>query len=189
MLRRSLLSMLLGNPEIADLTAESAIRVDMPAYLKTDFMVPLVQQSEKIVTGEVFELQVSTAHPFRISWSFSTAVSGTTGIRMGITSPDTKPPSIALGLDADGSLYIGEIKADRRLTLKALDQQLQLLLEVHPQPENSTYAKLTLKDPYGLTLAMVKNRAYSSTEWAGMLINQGCLLTHFKVEGRIQKEI
>lgn len=186
MLRRSLFSMLLGNSEGIAVTQESVAEIDMPAYLKTESMMPLVQELEEYVSGQPLELQISTKHAFSISWS--ARASGVTSLQLGVKAAATSVQSpIELGLHADGYLYIGGIKDKRTLSLENLGQHFQLLLEVHPQVGNQTYAKLTLRDAYGLTLATVKNRDYSTADWAGNLINVGSLLKHLKIEGSTLK--
>ena len=184
MLRRSLFSLLLGNSENTVVTRESVTGIDMPAYLKTENIIPLVQKFDEVIPGQVVELKVSTAHAFSISWSSSTHTSDTMSLQLGIKANATNLPSpIELGLDGGGHLYIGVIKDKRALSSEKLSQHFQLLLEVHPQDGNRTYAKLTLKDLYGLTLATVKNKDYSTEDWSGNLLNLNVLLTHLNIEG------
>lgn len=61
--------MLLGNSERTAVTRQSATGINMPVYLNTKFIMPLVQDFDEIILGQAFELQVSTAHAFSISWS------------------------------------------------------------------------------------------------------------------------
>ena len=184
MLRRSLFNLLIGNSQGTVLTQETVTGIDMPAYLKTDHITPLVQEFDEITPGQEVEMNVSTAHAFSISWSSSAVVSGSTSLQLGIkTAAEKEQLPIKLGLHADGYLFIGETKDKRVLSQEKLIQHVQLLLEVHPQAGNLTYAKLTVKDFYGLTLATVKNSIYSTDDWAGNLINNGHYLQHLKIEG------
>ena len=179
--------MLLGNSEPPSLTKEVASKIDIPEYLKTDAVLPLVQTYDDIKPQQEFELPVSTAYAFRISCSFDGFALGTTlslqfGIKAGHASAQLP---IGLGIHPDGQLYIGSTK-DKRILNLAPGQQLQLLLEVHPQGGDLSHARLTLRDSYGLTLAMVKNRNYSPADWAGHLFNAGLHLNHLKIEGSTQ---
>ncbi|MBG6234952.1 hypothetical protein IWX76_001520 [Pedobacter sp. CAN_A7] len=186
MLRRSLFSMLLGNSEGTAVTQETVTGIDMPAYLKTENIMPLVKEFDEIISGQEFELKVSTAHAFKISWSSTSDTLITSHLLLGTkaAAANVKVP-IELGLHADGYLFIGGIKDKRVLSLEKGSQHFQL--EVHPQGENSTYAKLTLRDHYGLTLATVKNSDYSTEDWSGNLLNMGQNLMHLKIEGSILK--
>jgi hypothetical protein len=188
MLRRSLFNMLLGNAEGTAVTRESVTEIDMPDYLKTENIMPLVQEFDEIKPGQGFELKVSTKHAFSMSWSSAGATSDTWSLQLGIKadSANTQSP-IELGLHANGYLYIGGIKDKRVLSPERLSRQLQLLLEVHPQAGNLTFAKLTLKDLYGLTLATVKNSSYLTEDWAGNLINVSQCLKHLKIAGSTLK--
>ena len=179
--------MLLGNSETPAVTKEVATKIDIPAYLKSESIRTLVQTFDEIKPQHDFELPVSTAYAFRISWFFDAFASGTTiSLQLGLKEGDASIQlPIALGIHADGHLYIGSIKDKRMLNL-AQGQQFQLLLEVHPQGGNLTHARLTLRDAYGLTLATVKNRNYSTTDWAGSLFNDGQPLNDLKIEGSIQ---
>lgn len=179
--------MLLGNSEPPSVTKEVASKIDIPEYLKTDAVLPLVQTFDEIKPQQDFELPVSTAYAFRISWSFDAFALGTMmSLQLGLKEGDANIQlPIALGIHADGQLYIGSIKDKRMLNL-AQGQQLQLLLEVHPQGGNLTHARLTLRDAYGLTLATVKNRNYAPADWSGNLFNAGPHLNDFKIEGSIQ---
>gem|GEM_PF-3353552 len=187
MLRRSLFRMLLGNSETTALTKEVATKIDIPAYLKRESIRTLVQTFDEIKPQHDFELPVSTAFAFRISWSFDAFALGTMmSLQLGLKEGDANIQlPIPLGIHADGHIYIGSIKDKRVLTL-AQGQQLQLLLEVHPQGGNLTHARLTLRDAYGLTLATVKNRNYAPADWSGNLFNAGPHLNDFKIEGSIQ---
>ena len=188
MLRRSLFSMLLGNSQTTALTQETVSGIDMPAYLKTDHITTLVQEFDEIIPGQEVGMEVSTAHAFSISWSQATIAPGSTSLQLGIKAVGDKIQSpIELGLHADGYLFIGDIKDKRVLSQEKLSQPFQLLLEVHPQAGNLTYAKLMLKDLYGLTLATVKNSSYSTGDWAGNVINVGQCLEHLKIAGSTLK--
>jgi hypothetical protein len=187
MLRRSLFSMLFGNVESTAVTQETATGIDMPAYLKTENIMPMVQGFDEIIAGQEFELKVSTAHAFKISWSSIADTTKTSSLQLGLKTADATVQSpIELGLHEDGYLFIGSIKDKRVLSLEKRSQQFQLLLEVHPQAGNLTYAKLTLKDLSGLTLAMVKSRDYLTEDWAG-LFSFGQFIKHLKIEGSILK--
>ena len=179
--------MLLGNSDTPVVTKEVASKIDIPAYLKKESIRKLVQTFDEIKPQHDFELPVSTAFAFRISWSFDSFASGTTiSLQFGLKERDANIQSpLEFGIHADGHLYIGGIKDKRMLNL-AQGQQFQLLLEVHPQGGNLTHARLTLRDPYGLTLATVKNRNYSTADWAGSLFNAGPPLNDLKIEGSIQ---
>ena len=179
--------MLLGNAETTELTKEVASIVDIPAYLKKEFIRTLVQTFDEIKPQHDVELPVSTAYAFRISWSFDHFESGTTiSLQLGLKEADDSVQlPIELGIHADGHLFIGDIQDKRMLNLTQ-SQHYQLLLEVHPQGGNLTHARLTLRDAYGLTLATVKNRKYSTADWAGSLFNAGPLLNDLKIEGSIQ---
>jgi hypothetical protein len=187
MLRRSLFSLLLGNAEGNALTQQSATGIDSPSYLKTEHINPLVEQFDEVIPGQVLELKVSTAFNFSISWSTVGNIPGPSSFQLGIKAPaENSQPPIELGLHADGYLFIGDIKDKRALSLEN-NQHVELLLEVHPQEGNLTYAKLTLRDAYGLTLAMVKNSSFSTQDWAGDLINGSHLKRHLKIEGSTLK--
>jgi hypothetical protein len=188
MLRRSLFNMLLGNAEAPTVTRESVTQIDMPAYLKTENVLPLVQDFDEIIPGQGFELKVSTKHAFSMSWSAAGATSGSTSLQLGKKSDSANTLSpIELGLHHDGYLYIGGINDKRVLSPEKRSHQLQLLLEVHPQAGNLTFAKLTLKDLNGLTLATVKNSSFLTEDWAGNLINVGQYLEHLKIAGSTLK--
>ncbi|WP_432709699.1 hypothetical protein [Pedobacter sp.] len=184
MLRRSLFNLLLGNSEATSLTQETVTGIAMPDYLKTEDINPLVQEFDEITPGQEVELMVSTAHFFNISWSLATGSSVIAGLKLGIkvATNEVQLP-IELGLHADGYLFIGGVKDNRRISKEKSTQSLQLLLEVHPQAGNLTYARLTLKDHYGLTLATVKNRSFSTENWAGKINNVGQFVKHLKIEG------
>jgi len=180
--------MLLGNPDITAVTKEVPSIIDTPAYLKMESIRTLVQTFDEIKPQHDFELPVSIAYAFRISWSFDADALGTTlSLQLGVKAGDASDqPAIELGIHADGQLFIGGNKDKRMLNLaESQHLQLQLLLEVHPQPGNLTHARLTMRDAYGLTLATVKNGNYAPADWAGSLFNAGPRLHHLKIEGRI----
>lgn len=179
--------MLLGNSETIEVTKEFAPKIDIPAYLKTESIKRLVQTFDEIKPQHDFELPVSTAYAFRISWSLDAFTLGTTtSLQLGLKGEDANVQTpIEVGIHADGQLYIGSIK-DKRVLSLAENQDLQLMLEVHPQGGNLTHARLTLRDGYGLTLATVKNRNYAPADWAGSLFNAGSCLNQLKIEGNIQ---
>lgn len=191
MLRRAVLNMLLGNATESTVTGETAALIDTPFYLKSDLTLPVVQEFQNLVPGQVVPVEVSTAYAFSICWSTPADLVVMLGLAAGSGLQAGAAPEesgIMLGFHADGYLYIGDIVDKRKLSFDKLQQGFQLRLEVNPQPGGLTHAKLTLRDSAGLTLALVKNKQYRPEAWKGNILISGIPLKHLKIEGRSLNE-
>lgn len=95
---------------------------------------------------------------------------------------------IPVGLNASGNLFIGNQYSERLIETKHLLEGIQLVVEVSPQGNGGSYAKIKIVDRCGLTLSVLKSNAYSILEWTGNISCKGfeppLCFNLLRIEGR-----
>ncbi|HWW38589.1 hypothetical protein [Pedobacter sp.] len=195
MQRRDIFNILFkGSPPSELNTAESEPVIKAPVYLINEGTIPFFQVWKSISEDvEASLLPRLTNHEFALKLGAGSLETpeGLSGVSLRLGIKDAGMPAlneITLGVNAAGYLFIGDLQSKSKIHYDKLIADLQFILEVKPQPNGKSFAKLKLVDQIGLTLAVVKSEQFSQENWVGVFRLDLGQFHFLQLEGRCAPE-